>query len=146
MMVRYIIKGIENAIKHRKLDLRFDWEEKGLFIYDYEIFHNKPFSNKEPEKLCELVMKQGIPSHEGIIIGFRIHGNKILCHDCTVNLYPKSPEPYRSPTKEDILCLRQTIAKYAEDNPEEWNQVQAVCLTEDDNAEFFEDDTDLRKL
>ena len=93
--LRHIIEEIEDAIKCRGLDLSFDWEKEGLFLYDYQIFYDKPFSNKEPEKLCELVMKQGIESHKGIIIGFKIYKNRIHCHDCTVYLYPKATEPYR---------------------------------------------------
>ena len=89
--LRCIIEGIEDAIKCRGLDLSFHWKEGGLLLYDYEYGYDKPFSNKEPEKLCELVTKKGIESHEGMVIGFKIDGTKINCHNCTVNLYPRDP-------------------------------------------------------
>ena len=34
-------------------------------------------------------MKKGIESHEGMVIGLKIDGTKINCHDCTVSLYSR---------------------------------------------------------
>ena len=56
--LRYIIDGITDAIKRRGLDLSFHWNDGRLLLYNYELGYDKPFSNREPRKLCRLVMKK----------------------------------------------------------------------------------------
>ena len=81
--LRYIIEGIEDAIKHRELDLSFWWREGGLMLYNYKRGYDKPFSNREPERFCRAVMKEGIESYNGIVIEFKVDGTRINYYDCS---------------------------------------------------------------
>ena len=66
----YIVSGIIDAIKHRGLNLSFEFDaESNILLRNY----NKDYDTTS--------LIEGIDPYEYIVVGFKINGTKIECYD-----------------------------------------------------------------
>ena len=84
-----IIIGIMDAIKHRGLNLHFEWDYgKGVLLHNYKPNFDRGCGHdyrSKPEEPCSTgcrsVITGGIESDKYIVVGFKINGTKIECYD-----------------------------------------------------------------
>ena len=85
--------GTNQIIKHRGLDLHFEWEYgKGLLLRNYNPNFNRGCdcgydyrfgTGKACSTGCHLALVDGIESNKCILIEFMINGTKTECCDCS---------------------------------------------------------------